>query len=165
MRLLLEKGADPKMKDGEGQTASDWAKKFNQLPVLQALNISPKQTGAAVLPVQEWQPATPKQAVEKSIAFLQRSSATFFTEGGCVACHAQNLTAPAASIARANGIRIDASAAAEQSKGLSLFWMSLDQPLLQRLDPPAGIDITMYSLLHMAARRGSSRPGHRCNGP
>src|SRR5205823_10843430 len=36
-------------------------------------------------------------------------------------------------------------------KGLNLFWMSLDQPLLQRLDPPAGIDITMYSLLHMAA--------------
>lgn len=156
VRLLLEKGADAKLKERDGESAVDWAKKFNYSPVLQALDLSPKQPGAAtVLPVQGREPFSPKQAVEKSVALLQRSSGTFFKEGGCVACHAQNLVATATSVARANGIQTDAADAAQQLKGLSFFWTSQDQPLLQRMDLPAGIDIPIYSLLHISAEGGA----------
>lgn len=153
VRLLIEKGADPNIKSKNGETALDWAKKFANPPVLEALGIDHKQTAAApvLLPAADSQPANPRQAVEKSIGLLQRTGGSFFKEGGCVSCHAQNLVAMAVSVARANGIQVDGAAAAEQLKTVKLQWTSLEQVLLQRIDPPGAVDTSMYSILHLAA--------------
>ncbi|MGI8990236.1 MAG: ankyrin repeat domain-containing protein [Bryobacteraceae bacterium] len=153
VRLLLEHGADAKIKDLNGETALDWAAKFRFAPVMQALGVEANRadTAAALLPASGRKTADAKQALEKSIALLQRTSGTFFKEGGCVSCHAQNLTAMAVSAARTNGLRVDEVAAAEQRKGVQLGWSSFEQPLLQRLDAPGGAEMLAYALFHMAA--------------
>jgi ankyrin repeat protein len=153
VRLLLDKGADPAIKSKNGENAADWAKRFAYAPVFEILGASKMQ--AAVQPV--FTPAAgkkmpgPREAVEKSIQLLQRTSKTFFTEGGCVACHAQNLAGMAVSVARTNGFKVDEAAVAEDLKAVRLQWSSFEQPLLQRGDPPGGGEMLAYSLLQMAA--------------
>jgi ankyrin repeat protein len=158
VRLLLDKGANLKIKSKDGETAVDWANKFNYPPVLDALGIDRKQVAlapAAVAAV-DIQPSRPKQAAEKSIALLQRTGGSFMKEGGCVSCHAQNLTGLAVSVARANGIKVDEAAAAEHLKSVKLQWAAFEQVLLQRMDPPGAVDTTMYSLLHLAGEGAPS---------
>ncbi|MDQ2898793.1 MAG: hypothetical protein M3Y07_03215 [Acidobacteriota bacterium] len=53
--------------------------------------------------------------------------------------------------ARATGLRVDESAAAEQRKNVQMEWASRDQPLLQRRDAPGGAEMLAYALFHMAA--------------
>ena len=152
IRLLLEKGADKNIKSKAGETAVDWAKKFNYPPVMDALGIDHKQVAAAAfaLPAGDSKLPSPKEAAAKSIALLQRANGNFFQEGGCVSCHAQNLTGLAVSVARANGIKVDETAAAAQLKTVKLQWAAFEQVLLQRMDPPGAVDTTMYSLLQLA---------------
>ena len=151
VRLLLSKGADPNIKSKNDESTIDWAKKFGRPPVLDALGIERKQASAAFLQQSgESKNLNPKEAVEKSLALLQRTSGSFFTEGGCVSCHAQNLTGMAVSVARANGFPVNETAAAENLKTVKLQWTAFDQVLLQRIDPPGSGDTIMYSLLQWA---------------
>jgi len=149
IRLLLARGADKNIQSKDGETALGWAKKFNYPPVLHALGIQPKEVAAAVLPPADSKFANPKEAAAKSIVLLQRASGAFFKEGGCVSCHAQNLTGLAVTVARAHGIKVDEASSAAQLKGVKLQWAAFEQVLLQRMDPPGAVDTTMYSLLHL----------------
>jgi ankyrin repeat protein len=152
IRLLLEKGADPNIKSKLGESSLDWAKKMGNIEVMKALGIDSTRAETAVLnPADERKTTSPKEAVQKSLAILQRTSGSFFKEGGCISCHAQNLTGIAVSVARAHGLPVDEIAAAEQLKTLELQFASFDQVLLQRMDPPGGVDVLMYSVLHLAA--------------
>ncbi len=152
IRMLLERGADKNIKSKAGETALDWARKFNNAPVLNALGIDREQVAAAavVLPSGDNKLASPKEAAAKSIALLQSAGGNFMKEGGCVSCHSQNLTGLAVSVARANRIKVDEAAAAAQLKTVKLQWAAFEQVLLQRMDPPGAVDTTMYSLLHLA---------------
>jgi ankyrin repeat protein len=154
IRLLLDKGADPKIKDKNGENAIDWANKYSYGPVLKELGVERTQsTPPSMLPsTQDRQLPTPKEAAEKGISILQQVSSGFIKEGGCVACHAQNLTASAGAVAHNHGIHVDESAAAEHLKTAKLQWVAAEQPLLQRLGVPGGSDTTLYSLLQMAAQ-------------
>jgi ankyrin repeat protein len=160
IRLLLAKRADPNIKSKNGETALDWAKKFANPPVLEALGIERPKTALApvLLPAAETKSITPRQAVERSLPLLQRGASIFLKEGGCVSCHAQNFTGLAVSVARANGFPVDEAAAAQELKTVRLQWASFEQVLLQRVDPPGAPDIMMFSLLHLAAE--SAVPDH-----
>ena len=101
----------------------------------------------------------PKEAAAKSIALIAANQRQLsFKEGGCVSCHAQNLTGLAVAVARANGIKVDEAAAAEQLKAVKLQWVAFEQVLLQRMDPPGAVDTTMYSLLHLERGRRPAGP-------
>ncbi len=154
IRLLLDKGADPKIKDKNGESAFDWANKYSYGPVLNELGMERAQSvsPSMMLASQDRQLPAPKEAVEKSISMLQQMSNGFMKEGGCIACHAQNLTASASVVARNNGIHVDENAAAEHLKTAKLQWVAAEQPLLQLLAVPGGADTTLYSLLQMAAQ-------------
>jgi ankyrin repeat protein len=151
-RILIEKGADLSIKDKDGETALDWVLKFNHPGVLEAFGTRAAQAAPAkALASADQRSPSARAAVEKSLALLQRTSSSFFQEGGCVSCHAQNLTGIAVAAARANGLRVDESAAAADLKTVRLQWTSFEQPLLQRMDPPGSPDTTLYSLLHFAS--------------
>ena len=60
-------------------------------------------------------PLTASLAAARSIALLQRSSGSFFKDGGCGSCHAQNLTGVAVAAARANGIPVNEEALAAET--------------------------------------------------
>ena len=150
VKLLLDKGADRGIQSKAGESVNDWAKKFNNAEVTKLLGL--QQASAPVLQaVADTKLPSPRQAAEKSIAILQKTAGSFFTEGGCVACHAQNLAGAAVSIARASGIHVDDAAEAEQLRAVKLQWASADQILIQGMTVPGEMDTVMYSLFQLAA--------------
>src|SRR4029450_9861603 len=82
---------------------------------------------------------------------LQKTDATFFETGGCVACHSQNVTAIAVAAGRANGAASDANNAGAVRKVHELEWDSFEQPLLVRIDAPGGVDMTSFGAFAMLA--------------
>ena len=152
VRLLLAKGADPSLKSKNGETAVDWANKYQNPEVLDALGARRKTAAAipgALLPVKN--PDNLKGALEKGVAQLQKSSARFLDTGGCVSCHAQNLTGWAVQTARANGAKVDLVMETGQAQLAASLVGALEQKLLQLVDPSPGVEGMEYSVFQMAA--------------
>ncbi|PWU05425.1 MAG: hypothetical protein C5B51_14275 [Terriglobia bacterium] len=152
VRLLVKRGADLTIRDCRGLTARAWAAKYNSAAIMQELGmeftrVSGKETLSQIA-------ATPlpgaQAAAAKAVNLLQRTSETFFREGGCMGCHAQNLTAMAVQAAVANHVPADLAGQPEELKAARLQLGSLEQPLLQRMDPPTA-EILSFALLQMAA--------------
>ncbi len=156
VRLLLQKGAEVDIKDSTGLTAADWAKKYNSPAILRELGISRQkgregdQGARVIIPASILGKLDPRPAAARSIALLQQGSGSFFKEGGCGSCHAQNLTAMALNAAVAHQIPVNAEARAAESKGAQLAFAGFVQPLLQRGDPPV-VDILLYAGFQMAS--------------
>jgi ankyrin repeat protein len=152
VRLLLDRGADTRVQDVNGLTAADWAKKMNNPVILRELGLSHERTEQAhvVIPTSLLGTSDPRPAVAKSIDLLQRATGSFFKEGGCGACHSQNLTSIAVNAAWANHIPVNEAAKAGELKGAQLGLAAFEQPLLQRGDPPV-VDILTFSLLQLAS--------------
>jgi ankyrin repeat protein len=86
--LLLKRGADPDIRSEAGETALDWARKFGDPSVLKLLHGQPLSALTTDRPLASSGLRSP---IVKSVALLQRSSAEFFKQSGCVGCHHQNL--------------------------------------------------------------------------
>jgi len=152
VRLLLSRGADPNRKDREGQSTLDWARKFNAPPILRELNLPPAKLppSRVIIPTSLLGKSDPQAAAARSMELLQTTNATFFKEGGCAACHSQNLTAMATTAAKAARIPVHEEAKAGDLKGIQFFLASMEQPLLQRMDAPVP-EILTYIGMHLAA--------------
>jgi mono/diheme cytochrome c family protein len=153
VRLLLAKGADPNLKSKNGETALDWANKYQNPEMLEALGAARQNVGAIPNPIlpAAYKPEDLKRAVEKSVALLQRTNANFLETGGCISCHGQNLTGMAVQAAHANGAKVDMALESEQARTVASLRSGREQPLLQLADPPEGVEGMEYSLLHMGA--------------
>jgi hypothetical protein len=92
-----------------------------------------------------------KTAAQKGLALLEKSATTFFVNGGCSACHAQNITDIAASVARAKGLKVDETQTAERQKMNRAFFGSMVPNLLERVDPPGAYDLIIYAMAGLAA--------------
>jgi ankyrin repeat protein len=138
VHLLLDRGADRKRQDREGLSATDWARKYNNPAILRELGLSAVkiQPARVIIPVSLLGSCDPRTAAARSVELLQRSSGTFFKEGGCAACHAQNLTSMATTAALASRIPVHEQAKTEEAKGAQAFLTGMEQPLLQRMDAP-----------------------------
>ena len=151
IRALLDKGADVNVKSEAGETALDWARKMGETPALRMLapgTIAP--TPVHGKPGIAANSATAlKAAVEKSIALLEKSSAQFFVNGGCVSCHHQDVTDFAVSFARPKGATVDEKAAAERKMLVKGFFTGAGPSLLERLDGPGSPDVPLYTLAAM----------------
>jgi ankyrin repeat protein len=160
VRLFLSKGADPAIKSKNGETAADRADKYRNADILAALGARRKTAAAipvSLLPVND-DAGNVKVAVEKGVAKLQKSAAKFLDAGGCVACHAQNLTGLAVQAARARGAKVDLSLEVEQAKMVASLAGGLEQKLLQLVDTGPGVEGIEYSILHMGAAGISPGP-------
>jgi hypothetical protein len=153
IRLLLEKGADKSIKSKRGETALDWANKSRNPEVLSALGM----TATAVArdmhprPVINSSNLDVKTAVEKSVALLQRTNSKFVVTGGCVGCHAQNLTGMAVKVARMNGAEVDSKVDTEMARSVLLLQGGREQTLMQLVDPPPAQLGMEYSVLQFGA--------------
>jgi hypothetical protein len=105
--LLLSRGADSTIKSNVDESAQDWTRKFNNPGVLSLLKLRAVKTEVPEKGLGISGARTPQTAVERSLPLMQRASAGVFTEGGCIACHAQPVGGMAADLARARGWRID----------------------------------------------------------
>jgi ankyrin repeat protein len=106
--MLLEHGADASIASSIGETATDWARKYNNPAVLPALKLTSSQAALRVAV----QPSAgaglgPRTAVERTLPLLRAASSRVMSDGGCVACHAQPLTAIATEYASRRGWRAE----------------------------------------------------------
>jgi ankyrin repeat protein len=134
VRVLLQSGANVNARSGRGETALDWARKFGSRPVIAALQKAGAKAGAPYQAPPAPAPSTTHdtaKAVEQSIALLQRSSAEFFKQSGCVGCHHQDATAFAVRAARAAGIPLDEALARERVNVMKSSLGSEQEVLLQ----------------------------------
>lgn len=152
VRMLLEKKPDMKVKSKAGETALDWALKFNDSAIIASI----RAASPGVEPAKRDTPAptragaaTPLAAVRKSLPLLQASGASTFKEGGCVSCHGGNIVTSAVAAARAKGLRVDEAAAAETLKATRLQFTSRAEGLLERVDGPA-VEILTFALAALA---------------
>jgi ankyrin repeat protein len=151
IRLLLKKGADPRIKSVDGEDAIEWARKFGNPEVLALLGV----TGASpiLVAVNGRGGRNLTESVEKSVALLQRTGVSFLTEGGCVACHAQYVTSMAVRAAGDRGVKVNDAVESESVKGAVALRGVEDQKMLQLVDPSGGQDTMMYALFQLSASR------------
>ncbi len=162
IRLLLSRGADSTIKSNIGESAQDWARKFNNPGVLSLLKLQPVKTEAAGNGLGISGARTPQTAVERSLPLMQRASAGVFTEGGCVACHAQPVGGMAAELARARGWHMDEavgkSAAAETDRVVKSLAASA-LVMMQARESGGSPDTQIYQGMMMASIHAPANTG------
>ncbi|HYL76718.1 MAG TPA: ankyrin repeat domain-containing protein [Bryobacteraceae bacterium] len=152
IRMLLAKGASVEAKSDLGETALDWARKIGPSSTVDALKrAGAGETVARVIPAGDAAPADLKPAVQRSIALLEKSADGFSKEGGCIGCHAQNMTDLAVGVARSKGLAVDAKAQDERWKLAKSTFGPLAPLLLERMDLAGVPEIVAYSLAGLAA--------------
>jgi len=146
VRLLIHAGADVTAKSKSGETALDWARKFNNKDVLSQLAAAGAWEPASSPPPTHRgeEPADPAVAVERATALLERSSTEFFKQSGCVGCHHQPMTLAAVSAARAAGVHVDEPAARDLTRMIESEWTRQEELLLERFDPGGLADGESY---------------------
>ena len=150
--LLLAQGADTKVTSLAGETALDWARKFGNTPVLEALQRADAPGTAAreaVVPAAVRMELKP--AVARGLSLMEKTSGQFFAKGGCISCHQQNVTDIAASAAAHAGVYVDDKAVAERKKQAQAFYGPAGPALLERMDVPGSPDQQLYVLAALAS--------------
>jgi ankyrin repeat protein len=152
VRLLLKAGADPTKKDNTGATPADWAAKYNHPGVVKLVPSRSESSSPKISPsTQGSEPVgSPREVTERSLRLLQNVSDNFFKTGGCVACHAQNLTAIANHYADLHGIRTSREAQQRDATTLKASYVAMRDGLLARADPIAAADSLGYALFQLS---------------
>jgi ankyrin repeat protein len=150
-RMLVARGADLNVKSSAGETALDWANKSGSTP-LTALLRKAGAPGAAAPPrnIPDAAPLPQRPSIQRGAALLERASNTFFTNGACGACHAQNITDISVAAVRKAGIPVNDAAAGQRSAGASAVFAATATRLYERFDGPA-LDILLYTMAGFAA--------------
>jgi ankyrin repeat protein len=145
VRMLLAKRPNLTLTSKSGDTAMGWAAKFQHpvvLPEIQKASGEGPAPRVVSVATERAGSLNPAQAAEKSFALMQKTTASFFREGGCVSCHAQHITGVATGVARSKGIRVDEAAAADVLRATRLEFASRADQFLERVDGPADSILT-----------------------
>ena len=151
VKLLVTRHATPTIRTTAGEDALDWARKFNNPPVMAALGLKPAPVADAVAGPQRASMPSAREAVERSLPLLQLASSKVMTDGGCAACHAQPLSAMTIDAARARAWT-NASADADVKQATVSIAANL-QPMLQLREGGGQPDTQVYLALAMAAHQ------------
>jgi len=151
VKLLLARRAAFTVKTKDGEDALDWARKFNNPPVLAALGLKPIQLTDGLAGRPPGAVASPREAVARSLPLLQLASAKMMTGGGCAACHAQPLSAITVGLAHARRWTEATGDADLQPVTQSLA--AFMQGTLQLREGGGQPDTQAYMTLAMAAHR------------
>lgn len=152
VRLLLAKGADVHAKDLNGETALDWAAKVGAPSTIEALTrAGASRTAASTREPDGPAPVDLKPALQRSLGLLEKTSADFFVSGGCVSCHAQNITDMAVALARSKGLRVDDKAAEGRRNQTRASIVGRGPVLLERIEGGGTPDVPLYSLIALAS--------------
>lgn len=150
VRLLLQRGARLDAKSHAGETAIDWARKYQRPEILQALGVSATKMEKTAMPPFV-QPKSESSAVTQALALLEDTSESFFREGGCFACHHSMTTAMAQHAAATHGYAINQKVATTLGQGAGQFFRAFEPTLALMMDPPGAADTVIYMLAGMAA--------------
>jgi len=143
VRQLLKEGVDPNARDVKGDTALVWAMRRGNTGAVRIL----EQSGAA-------RDTQIREAVQKSLALLQKSSPQFIRVSGCVSCHNQLLPSMAMAIARERDIAFSESGAAKDVEAIVAMWRNSREYMTMEAhripNPPINVS---YSLVGLGAAK------------
>ena len=145
IRLLLDHGA-------KRDSAIQWARLYNNPGVLAVLGLptgKPASGGGRAKVETTVTTATVRQAITRALIPCQSASATFLRKGGCIACHAQNLTGVAVYAAKPLALQVDYKQEQAQTQTTEKGFTSAVQDMFQLLDPPGGADMMENALLQL----------------
>ncbi|MBK7930719.1 MAG: ankyrin repeat domain-containing protein [Bryobacterales bacterium] len=141
VQLLLAAGSDVNAKDANGETVMDWERKNPNPAILNLLNAkNAKGAVMAVAAPKAGQPVALQEAVARGLRLMERSSPTFFKDGGCVSCHHQVPAAMAVKAVREAGLAYNRVAAAEQAKTITAVTVPFGASMLQGQEIGGGTD-------------------------
>jgi ankyrin repeat protein len=133
LRALVEGGADPRATDARGRNAVALAAARGYRESAAFLRERGADPGLAVA---SGASRSPKEAVQMSLATLQRSMRVFNKLTGCVSCHQDGLGRMATGVAGAQGFGIDPAVAQAQGARLSKALTELRPLHLKALKDP-----------------------------
>ena len=159
VRLLLQAGASTTLRSKAGESAIDWASKFQNPEILAELKLPRALAHDAGTPrspriaqtVAAHEPAA-RAAVERSLPTLGAASGRMLTDGGCVACHAQPLTGVAVHLARSIGWTT-VSAAGDSAQALTT--LTANAPGLLQFRDGGGLPDTLVYASFLLAGAGT----------
>jgi ankyrin repeat protein len=141
VKLLLANKADTQIKGRANETASDWAAKFGDTAVIQALGVQKAASKAAAINGKPAEIPDVRTAVQRSVTLLERATSQFVGKAGCFACHEQPSVSFAVGAARDKGITIDEKAAGDRWNQLT---SSLNASQLEGAASLGGADNNLY---------------------
>jgi len=156
VRLLLTHHTDPRRRSPTGESAIDWARKFNNPAVMSALGAPGTHPARTAIAAASHAARSPREAVLRSLPLQRTASSRVMTDGGCSACHAQPLTAMAIDAARARGWT--AMSSDEQAAQVPIGINAFSTLLLQLPDQGGLPDGLVYAVLQMADRKSPQTP-------
>ena len=146
VRALVARKADVNMKSLAGETALDWARKIGRPAGIDLLErAGAVATAPKPIPVPASAPAALTPSIERSVMLLEKTSAGFLSNGGCAACHAQNITDLATGVARLKGVTVNTTAVTQRQR-VTTIPFAAGPRLLERLDSPGTPDVALYAL-------------------
>ena len=145
IQLLLDRGADPTIRDSKDRTALSYALMQTRQGVVDQL------MQAKPVVEREVTEDAVRDSATKSLALLQSCGTTFFRNSGCVACHQHSLTSLAVEQAHRTGIKYDVEAAREQLQLTAMVQAGRRAQFLQRRGTGGAGHTIGYLLLGMAA--------------
>lgn len=146
LRLLLEKGADPKATNERGETALGWARKRGFAALIEPLEKAGTPEGKfkrKELPNRDLSAKDRnvllKDSIQKGIDLMQLSSDAFLANREtCVSCHQQNLPSVAISWARDRGFKVDPGSLDRMMERQAADW-SKRLPRVYEMDDPVPV--------------------------
>lgn len=138
--MLLAHKADLRPTNHMGETALDWAQKFDDPAVIRSLGGKPADLAKPV-PLSKDPPDT-RTAITRSLQLLEHTSDQFFRKSGCFACHEQPPALFAAAAARAKSIPVDETGFRERLKQITL---TINPVQLEGAAALGGADNNLYS--------------------
>jgi len=136
---LLKRGADPAVKNKQGDSATTWALRRGDTPIVAAL----RRTGAA-------DSASSRLAVERALALLQKSGSQFVRVSGCSSCHHQSLPQMAVGVARAKGFAVNEEISKQQAAAVIATYRPALELMRQGTDripdPTIGVSYALLGL-------------------
>uniref|UniRef100_Q01VM8 Ankyrin n=1 Tax=Solibacter usitatus (strain Ellin6076) TaxID=234267 RepID=Q01VM8_SOLUE len=116
LQMLLKAGADRNAESNMHESVGDWAAKFNRPEVMQLVGAKSVAGTAATVMAAAGKKIDVKEAVGRSVALLQSTSAEYFKQSGCIGCHHQPIVGLAVESALKHGIAVDAAARKSQTQ-------------------------------------------------
>jgi len=143
--LLLSHHADLRPMNHDGETALDWAYKFNDAEVIRAVGGKTQDIAkpARLSTGLAGNPGDTRTAITRSLDLLTHTNDQFFKKAACFACHEQPPSTFAAAAARAKGIPVDDKAFRER---LLQITSTINAVALEGAAALGGADNNLYSV-------------------
>ena len=152
---LLRAGADVNSSNKKGETALDWARRRGETPMVAMLKRAGAKENAppVALPIVERQEQpSPREAVDRALAVLQKGAVGFSKKNACSSCHNQTLPVLTAAAARERGIHVDGQYVDGQSTFSKKAFSPGADKLLEGVESIPDLPITgSYTLIGLAA--------------